>query len=469
MIAADLASRVLGIVAFAAVARAMGPANFGILNLALGVLAFATVASDPGLQYVAQRSFVASTSDRDGLVTRMVGLRGALAVMTVLVAALSFALHSSVLLWLVFLYVISLLPQSLSLAWLYTANERMGTRAVGQLLGSVLYTSWVVLLVRDSSDLSLVPLGLVVANLASAAYLFVRAPSAWKQAALAPSTRLAGSTLREALPFGASLLLAQSLIWLDSFLLAALTNSEAVGVYHAAYRWVLLVLGLGVYFPQALFPVLVRLSGSRQGDRLIEEATRVIGIVGVFAAIALCGSSSVLVGTIFGPAYEPAVSLLVIIAWVVPLAMHNSLAVHYINARGRETRALVITAMVVVVNLSLNLILIPLAGPAGAAIALLVAETLSAALCLVELGSLGVGLRSTYASLAAAAVAAVAAFLSFATRPAWAALAAAFAFSAVLAVTGELGLSRFRSYREIFWNRRAYGDVGLAEAELPAG
>jgi O-antigen/teichoic acid export membrane protein len=297
----------------------------------------------------------------------------------------------------------------------------------------------------------------VVANAVSASFLFLRSPSAWRRAAMSPSLRRAFPTLRAALPVAASLALAQSLVWIDSFLLAALGSARDVGTYHAAYRWVLLLGGIGVYFPQALFPAL---AGPRR-EILMREATRWVVIGGVLAALALSGLAGTLISAAFGPGYEAARPLLSALSWLVPLSVHNSLAAHYLIARGREKRVLAITAAVVAANVGLNLLLIPSAGPAGAAAALLLAETLSFVLCLASLRELSVSLKANYASLGAGVAAAAAAITLLSMRPAMALSAAALSFLGVLALRGELSRARLRASRELLWS-------GVGGSELAA-
>jgi O-antigen/teichoic acid export membrane protein len=220
---------------------------------------------------------------------------------------------------------------------------------------------------------------------------------------------------------------------------------------------VLLLGGIGVYFPQALFPAL---AGPRR-EILMREATRWVVIGGVLAALALSGLAGTLISAAFGPGYEAARPLLSALSWLVPLSVHNSLAAHYLIARGREKRVLAITAAVVAANVGLNLLLIPSAGPAGAAAALLLAETLSFVLCLASLRELSVSLKANYASLGAGVAAAAAAITLLSMRPAMALSAAALSFLGVLALRGELSRARLRASRELLWS-------GVGGSELAA-
>src|SRR5690242_2411640 len=98
MVGGDIASRALILIAFAFAARTAGPAIFGQLNLAIGLLAFLSLVVDPGLQYVAQRAFVAANPQRDQLLGQVVGLRLFLA-LVVLVGIGAVSVFSTNRLW----------------------------------------------------------------------------------------------------------------------------------------------------------------------------------------------------------------------------------------------------------------------------------------------------------------------------------------------------------------------------------
>ncbi len=452
MLVGDLIGRCLVMVAFVVIARAVGSNAFGQLNLAVGALAFLGLIADPGLQYVGQRTFL--TSGRNtSLIGRIATLRIVLALFAVVLVAAVLALAQTSLSWLVLLYGLTLIPSALSLAWVYTASERMRVVALGNAANALLYTCWVFFFVTSSGDLFLVPLGLYVAIVAALVVQYALAPRDWRRCRARPTFRWGLSTLRESLPIGFSFLLSQTLVWVDTFLLAVLMSLQAVGIYHAAYRWILLVLALTSFFPQALFPGLVEGGGSPRGVRIMEDAIRLILTVGIVAALTLYGASNFLVGSVFGRGYEQAEVVLGILAVLVPFAMHNALVGHYLNARHREIRTLQITAVVVVINVVLNLLLIPKAGVAGAALALVLTEMSCAVLCFVAAHRLGIQIWRTYGTAFLGFGCAAVVLGVFREAPWLAALMGAVVFFLVLALRGDLSRNRLRQYHDVFWRR----------------
>lgn len=256
--------------------------------------------------------------------------------------------------------------------------------------------------------------------------------------------------LREGLPFGLVLLLSQMFVWIDSFLLMALLDTRAVGLYHAAYRWILLALGLVGYFPQALYPRMLRLRGSAEGIALLQNAIRLSLQLGVIAMLCLFGLSPLVVGSAFGTQYEEAQAILRTLALLLPFAMHNSLAVHHLNACHRESSAVGISGAAVVVNAILNVVLIVRMGIAGAAWALVLTEMIVFVISAVTLVNKGLPASSTFRTLWLALLPTIFVLQLVPAGPALRAGAALATFTAMLFLTGELSATRLKEYHTMF-------------------
>ncbi len=457
MVAGQVVARAVLLLAFLTAARAAGPNVFGQLNIALGVLTLLGLIADPGLHYAAQRTIAATPEMARQLVVKVSLVRLLLASVAVLGAVAAFFILRTPATRLTMLYAFTLLPSALALSWAYSGAERFGVLAGANVLNAAIYAGCVLLWVQTPEDVVFVPVGLLLANLGMVVLQYVLAPKAWLQPhAVAPN--LGGwRLLREGLPFGLALLLSQMLVWIDSFLLMAMLGSHAVGIYHAAYRWILLALGLATYFPQALFPRMLRLGESHDGLLLLQQAVRLSVQLGVGAGLCLFALSPWLVTQAFGSEYEEAQSLLRILAMLIPLAMYNSLAIHHLNARRREKLTVWITSAVVACNALLNVVLILTIGIQGAAWALVLTEIASFALCSLALAKAGLDIsESLLKSLVSLVLAGLLLWL-LPYGPALRAGAALLAFFFMLLLTGELRRARWRAYRQAFWRTPSGG------------
>jgi O-antigen/teichoic acid export membrane protein len=155
--------------------------------------------------------------------------------------------------------------------------------------------------------------------------------------------------------------------------------------------------------------------------------------------------SKALISLIFPPEFAPAAALLSLLIMTLPISAMQVVAAGALMLTDHQKGMLVISAVTVAFQLGLNLILIPLLGTFGAALALAGSQTLAAALCVVLVRR---WLLSSWASLWPMATAlSVQVFAATAGLGAWAAggtLPAAI-IAAVAMILG-LRLSRLRLF-----------------------
>lgn len=208
-----------------------------------------------------------------------------------------------------------------------------------------------------------------------------------------------------------------TLYWrIDVFMLSRMRSVEDVGYYGAAWR----LLELAMVAPQSLclslYPQLV--AALHAGDRA--RVARIGGMASrVLAAIALPAAAiaTVLAGPVimmfYGPGFGAAATSLVVLLWTLvpygPVRYHAYLLV----GAERQRVDLWLNVLMTIVNVVLNLFLIPAWGPAGAAVATLVSVLVYAISQVVYLrrempgttAPLGLPWQPTLAAAAAAGVA----------------------------------------------------------------
>ena len=160
----------------------------------------------------------------------------------------------------------------------------------------------------------------------------------------------------------------------DIILLGKLSGYGAAGIYSAASQiseaWALLPLA----FTPALFPMPRPLAQARR--RLLSPPSRKTFprhdrrrcLYLVRPDHYRAGSDSLL----FGPSYAASVTVLRILAWAPPFVFIGIMQTGYDITEGLTWVATLRTAIGALINISLNLLLIPRYGPSGAAIATLI-------------------------------------------------------------------------------------------------
>jgi O-antigen/teichoic acid export membrane protein len=159
-------------------------------------------------------------------------------------------------------------------------------------------------------------------------------------------------------------------------LLGFVATFEQTGIYNSAYRLVFFLMTLDRVFYTVFFPVVSRFVKDQPSrlPELVGAATRVILVLSVPFCIGAFILARPILAAVFGPDYAGAYLALRILVWFLPLSMFNSLAGYTLLAAGNERRFLRNTAIGVGVAVVFNLLMVPLAGSTGAAMAIVAGE-----------------------------------------------------------------------------------------------
>jgi O-antigen/teichoic acid export membrane protein len=204
---------------------------------------------------------------------------------------------------------------------------------------------------------------------------------------------------------------------LDLVTLTALGGTaEQAGLYSAAQNLAILPSLFAAPFAPLLLSTLSRAFREGQGalaSGLGRDAMRGVLLLVPFAAL-VAGSAVEIVTLVFGPAFDPAASLLSWLIFAAVALVQVSIATAILTAAGRPNMTLALTVPLPLLALSGYLVLIPRSGPAGAALVTAVCAALAALaavfvvhrVCRV-LPSMGTVVRTSLLCVGAYAVAAL--------------------------------------------------------------
>jgi O-antigen/teichoic acid export membrane protein len=182
--------------------------------------------------------------------------------------------------------------------------------------------------------------------------------------------------MKESLPIGMISLSGMLYTYLDSIILSLLQPMEVVGWYSAAYRLMLVLLFIPTAVNVAVFPVMSKyfLSAPDALKLLYERYFKLMIIIGIpigFGTIVLANKFILL---IFGPAYTNSTIALQILVWTMVFTFAGASFVQLFMATNRQLFITKISLICVVINLILNLTLIPKFSYVGASFATVITE-----------------------------------------------------------------------------------------------
>lgn len=175
-----------------------------------------------------------------------------------------------------------------------------------------------------------------------------------------------------ALPFGLAGLFVKVYSYTDSLLLRQYFGHFAVGQYAVAYKLTYALQFLPLTFVAALYPAMSSefAAGNHEGLRKsLKDGMRLMMLVSVPLAALLSALAKPIILTFYGLPYEGAIAPLLVLPWVlIPIFLDFPVG-SLLNATRRSSQKTISMGITMVLNVVLNIFLVPKYGPLGAAYA----------------------------------------------------------------------------------------------------
>lgn len=169
---------------------------------------------------------------------------------------------------------------------------------------------------------------------------------------------------------------------IDAVMLSKLADQRAVGLYGAAFKLVQAIILFRPALLQALFPSMSTLSVSAPAkfQQLTEASIRLFVAILLPVAMVVTLWADRLMPWLYGENFQGAALTLQAMVWVIVPSYVYATLTRTLVASNREQQTIVVAAVAMVSNVVLDIVLIPVLGAAGAAIASLITMTLACVL-----------------------------------------------------------------------------------------
>ena len=384
-LAERLITGVLSVAVGAAVARHLGPEAFGQLAFAIALVSMLATLAAFGLESVVMRDLVAAPERRSMLMSSALTLRGMTgmaAMLLVPIAAWALSSGRSGAQYAIVLAVgaLPLLQSAELFDWYFLADRQPWRFAVPKVLASFVAAALRILLIFLNAPLllfaAMVP-GEWLARWLASGWAYAASPSrpAWQP----PSREEIGRLVGECWPLALAGLSIMFYMRVDQLMIGVMLQAEAVGLYSAALTISEVFYVLPTVVARTFAPALTQ-SRLVQGDQeeLLLRILRATTAVHLAVAVVVSFAAAPVMQLLFGPGYLAAAPVLRIHIWTGVFVSMGVLSNLWLVNEGLQKFALVRTLVGGMVNVLLNLVLIPWKGPAGAAVATLVSQIVAA-------------------------------------------------------------------------------------------
>lgn len=373
----EVVAKLASVAFYVAIARELGEGGFGDFMFALSFTTLLLVASGFGTEDLVAREVARDRSRLDDYLSNAIALKVAssIALLALAAAFVNLAGYSEDARLAVYLVGGGVAVENLgrSFGSVFQATERMELLSVSLIMQRVATAGAGIAVLAAGGgivEVSLIFFGGSLLGLAVAA-IVMRRYVARPRMAIDRSRWL--PILRAGIPIGLVTMVLTVLLKVDQVLLSFLEggdNSE-VGFYGAAFRLVEATMFISWSFAAAFLPWVAH-RGPEEGERLgqgYELALKALSAVLVPIGVAFVILAEPLIDLLYGEAYEAAVGPLRWLGVTTVFYGLNMLASTLLVARDRPLDFARICAIVVVLNIALNLALIPPLGATGAALA----------------------------------------------------------------------------------------------------
>ncbi len=229
----------------------------------------------------------------------------------------------------------------------------------------------------------------------------------------------------------------------DMILLSILRPRDEVGIYTAGYRLFDVACLVPSTAASVVYPVLARMRHQREGSeaRLTNDSLTALLIAVLPIVLVMSFGAPGIVSILYGAPFAATIPVLAILSWALVPYAADTLLGHAMLAADRQRDDVRLVGLGVLANLTANLLLIPIFGPTGAAVASVISGAVLAGLHVRYVARRLYPIRlhaDAYRALPAAL--ASAAFLWWARphHPVWTLPAAMLVFVAAARATGAI-------------------------------
>ena len=381
----ELVGRLLKAAIIIYAARVLGVAGFGTFSYVMGLASLLTAFSDLGMSPIVVREGAKNPHLRARYFSTALGLTSLLALASAIIIIFGAPLITKIpisqtLVLIVALVFVLDMIRGLVGSAIFRASEKMEGEAIVNIITQLaLISAGFFLLARLQS-----PEGLALAyaigsatGLLLALYL-VR--SYIRQFIARFEKALIKPILSASIPISLAAILGVVMINTDIVLLGWLTNATQVGLFAAAQKPITLLYAIPSLIAAGIFPALARFAGKDQNRfRLLNEKS--IVAVLLFALPLTVGfllTGEGIVHLLYGSEYLPATPTMKILALTLVTMFPMSMLSNSIFAYNKQKFLVKVGVVGVVVNALLDIILIPILGIAGCAIATISTQIVTA-------------------------------------------------------------------------------------------
>ncbi len=377
---AQIITYVLGFFITIYTVRYLSVDSYGILSTALALTGIYVVFADLGLGTLTVREVARDKSLTKKYVGNTTVMKLFLSLFTFLLTVLTVYIigYNETTIIIIYILTISYIFNAFSSIFysIFQSYQKMEYQSVATILNSVVMLIGTLLAIYFGLDVMAFAFVYLIANAVN--FIYVLVTYAWKF--YLPNIEVDigfwKPTIKEALPLSITSIFAIMVFRVDTVMLSIMRGAEAVGFYNAAYRLMEALIFFPAVYTTSIFPVFSSLyvSSQKPMKAAYVKSFKYLTILSLPIAVGITLLAEPIILLIFKSAYIPSILTLQIVIWVLPFTFVNYILGSLLTSMNRQVTVLKITIVCLIINVGLNIILIPMYSYLGAALVTVVTD-----------------------------------------------------------------------------------------------
>jgi len=347
------------------ITRRFGPSGYGDFTVMMAYAALFYIVADFGLNAIALRDFAADESKMLRYFKALVGLRLVMSLVLFAIGALAlvFLPYSRLVKTGILINLLTIFTQALYTTGnaVFQAKLRYDFSVLAAVVGSLTILGLSFLAVSRGGGLLPVVLSYVAGGVVMIGVSFYFVRRLVGELGVARDLELWRYLFLAALPLGITTIFTVILQKADALFLSVLSGSEAVGLYGAAYKIFEFALVFPTFFVNSVYPIMVR--HFKDGQKRLLRTVKLSGLF--LLSVSLLGLvlgyflSPLMIRVVAGPEFVESIRALRLLLLGLPIFYLSALFLWLLITLGKQRQIPFIYAVGALVNVVLNLVLIP--------------------------------------------------------------------------------------------------------------
>lgn len=370
-------------------ARYLGAEGFGNLSIALALTGIFGIFTDLGIGLLSIRDIARDLSLKDKYIANILLIKLFLSILTfgIIIVTVNIFSYPEEVKLLIYLIALSTIINAFSSPFnaTFQAYEKMEIPAISSIISNIIVFSGVFIAIYLNKDIFFFAILYIISSVACLIFNFTVYVWKFSLPSLNIDLKLWKYIINEAWPFALIGISASIYLWIDSVLLSLMVGSEAVGLYNSAYRILMILYVVPTIFISALFPVMSKHFKTAKDLLKIEyeKAFKYLFITSIFIFINGILFAENIIKLIFGNEYLSSILILQILMLSVPIIFLNSLSGNILAATNKQRFLSIVAILNALLNVTLNLFLIPKYSYIGASVVTVLTEILGFSLTFI--------------------------------------------------------------------------------------